>query len=250
MANHNLGLVSVSFRQNSPKEILSAMKKTPLTCIEWGSDIHAPCRDTEKLKELVKLQKEYGINCCSYGTYFRLGTDNLCELESYANAAKILGTTILRIWCGDKRAELYSKDEKKAFLKDSKKAADIAERYGVTLCMECHNNSYTETLDGALEIMKEVDSPNFQMYWQPNQFVTFDSNMAYAKAVSEYVKNIHVFNWQGHDKYPLCEAEKTWREYLSCFESDKTLLLEFMPDDDISSLQNEAKALCRIVQNQ
>ena len=128
MPEHSLGLVSVSFRQNSPKEILSAMKKTNLTCIEWGSDIHAPCHDLQRLNELTTLQEEYGIFCCSYGTYFRLGTDDARELTHYANAAKILGTTTLRIWCGDKRKDLYSDIEKNCLLQEAKKAAEIAEK--------------------------------------------------------------------------------------------------------------------------
>ena len=67
------GLVSVSFRDHSPEEILFAMQQARLTCIEWGSDVHAPCADGKALDKLVSLQKKYGITCCSYGTYFRLG---------------------------------------------------------------------------------------------------------------------------------------------------------------------------------
>ena len=39
---YSLGLVSVSFRKNTPKEILEAVKEAGLSCIEWGSDAHAP----------------------------------------------------------------------------------------------------------------------------------------------------------------------------------------------------------------
>lgn len=243
MIKHNIGLVSVSFRQHSPQEILEAMKRTNLSCIEWGSDVHAPYNDIKKLQELAKLQKEYGIYCCSYGTYLRLGTDDVNELTHYANAAKTLGTNVLRIWCGDKRENLYLGVEKASFLMEAKRAAQIAEKLGITLCMECHNNTYTETLGGAVELMEYVGSPNFQMYWQPNQFKDFESNAEYAKRISPCVKNIHVFNWQGNDKHPLCEAVEIWKKYLACFDGQKTLLLEFMPDDRIESLEKEAKAL-------
>lgn len=248
MIKHNKGLVSVSFREKSPEEILVAMKKAKLSHIEWGSDIHAPCKDTERLKELVRLQDKYGIACCSYGTYFRLGKDDPCELKAYSDAAKILGTTILRIWCGDRNSDSYPESEKKAFLDTAKKTSEIAEKNGVTLCMECHNNTYTETLDGALELMKEVNSPHFQMYWQPNQFRSVDENMAYARAISPYIKNIHVFNWGGNNKYPLCEATDVWKRYLSCFDKSLSLLLEFMPDGRIESLDGEADALYKIIE--
>ena len=54
---YNLGLVSVSFRRHSPKEILEAVRASGLSCIEWGSDVHAPCRDIARLREIVALQK-------------------------------------------------------------------------------------------------------------------------------------------------------------------------------------------------
>ena len=61
-----LGLVSISFRQHSPIEILEATRKAGLSCIEWGSDVHAPCHDTARLKELAQLQKEYGCEDVSF----------------------------------------------------------------------------------------------------------------------------------------------------------------------------------------
>lgn len=72
-SKYQLGLVSVSFRQHSPKEILEVTRSAGLSCIEWGSDVHAPCRDIERLREIAALQKEYGIVCSSYGHLFSFG---------------------------------------------------------------------------------------------------------------------------------------------------------------------------------
>ena len=76
MNDYKCGLVSVSFRKYTPQQIVSAVKSCGLQCIEWGSDIHAPRNDIEKLNEIVKLQNKYGIYCSSYGTYFHLGQDD------------------------------------------------------------------------------------------------------------------------------------------------------------------------------
>ena len=99
---YELGLVSVSFRQHDPKTITKAAQAAGLSFIEWGSDVHAPCRDVVRLREIASLQNEYGIFCSSYGTYFRLGETPIDELEDYVRAAKLLGTNILRLWCGRK----------------------------------------------------------------------------------------------------------------------------------------------------
>ena len=40
------GLVSVSFRDKTPPEIIKAAAGAGLSCIEWGSDVHAPFSDT------------------------------------------------------------------------------------------------------------------------------------------------------------------------------------------------------------
>ena len=241
---YKLGLVSVSFRNHSPGQILTAMQDAGLGYIEWGSDVHCP---KEKAEEIAALQIQYGITCCSYGTYFRLGVTPIEELPAYIAAAKILGTDILRLWCGSKNSEEYTDAEKEILLRECKKAAAIAEQSSVTLCMECHNNTYTNRKEGALELMQAVDSPRFRMYWQPNQYRTEEENLAYAQCLSSYTDHLHVFNWKGKERYPLRDARELWKQYLSCLTGDKTLLLEFMPDDEIKTLPEEASALREIV---
>lgn len=248
MSNYKLGLCSISFRNKTPEEILFAMKDAKLSCIEWGSDVHAPKDDIEKINEIVKLQKEYSIECSSYGTYFRLGITPLDELEGYIKVAKMLDTNILRLWCGDKNSQEYSVDEKTALFNDCKAAAIIAEQNGMILCMECHNDTYTNTKESAYELMQTVNSKHFRMYWQPNQFRSKEENLEYANLLSLYTEHLHVFNWENKERYPLQKAVKEWKEYIDCFSEDKTLLLEFMPDGEIETLSCEVKALKEIAE--
>ncbi|MBQ2734874.1 MAG: TIM barrel protein [Clostridia bacterium] len=243
---YRLGLVSISFRDRTPEEILIAMQKAQLSYVEWGSDVHAPCRDKKRLAELVRLQNAYGITCSSYGTYFRLGETPLEELTDYIAAAKILGTDILRLWCGRKSGAACTEEEKKALLAQCKAAASIAEENNITFCLECHIKTFTERMEDALWLIREVESPYFQMYWQPNQFRTVEENLTYAKAISPYAKVLHVFNWKEHEKNPLAEAIDIWKDYLSCFDGSQTLLLEHMPDGKLAALAREAEALVAI----
>ncbi|MBQ3048819.1 MAG: TIM barrel protein [Oscillospiraceae bacterium] len=246
--SYSLGLVSVSFREHSPAEILAAMKAAGLTHIEWGSDIHAPADDVQKLNEIVRLQQEFGIVCCAYGTYFRLGVTPIDELTRYISAAKMLGTSILRLWCGNKNSQDYSPEEKADLFEQCRRAAKIAEQFDVTLCMECHNNTCTNTKESSLELMQAVDSQNFKMYWQPNQHRSNEENLRAAALLAPFTEHLHVFNWKGNaqggtDMFPLADGAHIWREYLGCFDKDKTLLLEFMPDGKIETLPREAAAL-------
>ena len=241
------GLVSVSFRSLEPAAIIELCRKNGIGFVEWGSDVHAPCDDGERLQEIINLQNGAGIVCSSYGTYFRVGVNAAEEIYPYIKAAKTLGTDILRLWCGDKNYTDMSTEEREFIVSESKKLAQIAEQNGVTLCMECHNKTFTNCLDGALELMEAVDSPNFLMYWQPNQFRALEENLEYAEKIANYTRVIHVFNWEGKNKYPLGDAVDIWKKYLSFFDGSQKLLLEFMPDGKPESLGAEAEVLKRIL---
>ncbi len=239
----SLGLVSISFRSLSPEELLHICRDVGLSSIEWGSDVHVKPGDQENLQAVLALEKEYGISCSSYGTYFKLGVHALDTLPSYIETAKALKTDILRIWGGDNDFEKMSEEERAFLLAEGKKAAAIAEAHGVTLCLECHNGTVTNCLDGAKFIMEGVDSGAFRMYWQPNQYKSFEENLAYAEWAAPYTKVIHVFNWHGNERFPLGEAIGAWKQYLRYFDGTQALLLEFMPKNTPDELKEEAKAL-------
>lgn len=245
---YQLGLVSVSFRNEDVETVIRAAKAAGLDCIEWGSDIHAPCNDDAQLTKIAHLQKEYGISCCSYGTYFRLGVTDLAELPAYIRAAKMLGTNILRLWAGKQSPWEFSEMDKERLFADSKTAAKLAEQAGVKLCLECHMKTYTETAEAALELLRAVDSPAFEMYWQPNQTRAVEENLENARQLEDYVNHIHVFQWAFKERFSLAEGVQEWKDYLKIFAGDRALLLEFMPDDKLESLKAEAAILRQIVE--
>ena len=237
------GVVSVSFRKLSVDEVIRYTKEAGLKAIEWGSDVHAPYTDTERIEYIAKAQKEAGLYCPSYGTYFKLGEHDTEELRGYIAAAKILGTNILRLWCGNKNHADLTAEEREFIIEESKKAAKIAEEEGAVLCMECHNNSFTNTLEGAMDLMKSVDSPAFRMYWQPNSKGGAEDNIKYAKTIAPYTNTVHVYYYEEGKKHPLADGVADWERYLACFGGSQHLLLEFMPDNSPESLATEAKTL-------
>lgn len=244
---YSLGLVSISFRGHAPREILSAMQGAGLTHIEWGSDVHAPCRDEGRLRELAALSREYGVTPAAYGTYFRIGQTPLSELSDYIRAAGILGTRTLRVWCGEKRGADMTGAERAALLSDCRAAARVAEEAGVVLCTECHMQTLTEDPLDTVWLMEEVASPAFRTLWQPFQWQTPEENLKNARTVAPYAAHLHVFHWRGSERLPLREAVGEWQAYLQAFTTPRTLLLEFMPGDSLSELAAEAAALRTII---
>jgi len=248
---YRLGLVSVSFRQHSPEDILKAMKQAGLACVEWGSDVHAPCRDMENIRKIAALQREYGIACSSYGTYFRLGETPLEELTAYIAAAKALGTHVLRLWCGRKSGTEMTAEEREALLVECRRAAVIAEEMDVILCMENHHGTLTEHVEDSLALMREVNSPHFRLYWQPFQWLEAEENLPIAHSLAPYVEAVHVFQWKNDKldlrRFSLADGIDEWRAYLKVIPAPRTLLLEFMPDDQLATLSTEAEALRAII---
>ena len=243
------GVVSVSFRKLSVDEVIKYVKDAGLCAIEWGSDVHAPYNDVERIEYIAKAQKEAGLYCSSYGTYFKIGENDVEELRGYIAAAKILGTNILRLWCGNKDHADLTAEEREFIISESKKAAKIAEEEGAILCMECHQKSFTNTLEGALDLMKSVDSPALRMYWQPCFKNGLEGDIEYAKAIAPYTYVVHVFYYQGGVKHPLADGFDRWEKYIACFDGSQHLLLEFMPDGSPDSLATEAKTLNALAEN-
>jgi len=243
MGRFKTGLCSVSFRKNTAEEIIDAAVRARLGYIEWGSDVHAPCRDLDRLQKIAELQRECGVSVSSYGTYFRFGQNDLSELRDYFAAARVLGTDELRLWCGTKGSANFSTEEKENLFESCRTAARMAEAEGMTISMECHQWTFTDTAESIVELMGAVESPAFRMYWQPNQYRAVEENLSHLKMTAQYVTNIHIFNWEGDKRYPLTDAADTWRKYLSMIDGAHSVLLEFLPDDNIDSLGREAEAL-------
>ena len=236
------GICSVSFRSLSVDEVIKVVSESGLSAIEWGSDVHAPCGNIDNLKYIAKAQKAAGLVCSSYGTYYFVGINPTEQIRDYINAAKILGTNVLRLWCGKKNYTDMTEEERETLIDECRRLAKIAEQEGAVLCMECHDNSFTNTADGAVYLMNSVNSKAFRMYWQANE-KTVEDNIKFAKAIAPFVENIHVFYYEDGTKRYLREGIEAWNSYLPLFDNDKFLLLEFIQNNDPKALCGEAKVL-------
>ena len=60
------GLVSVSFRELSVKEIIKLAKENNLKYIEWGGGPHVPMGNVKLARKVRSLMHGSGIKCASY----------------------------------------------------------------------------------------------------------------------------------------------------------------------------------------
>lgn len=238
------GIVSVTFRQCTPEEIIRRCKAAGLDGIEWGSDVHIKAGETAYAAEIAGKCKSEGLKIHSYGSYWKgLEAEGFEEIVETAAALKAPN---IRIWAGAKNSEDVSGDERKILISNFQYAADLAKEHKMTISFEYHGGTLTNNADSAIQMIKEIDRDNVTLYWQPNQFKDIEFNLEALKKVLPYVSNIHVFNWNGGKKLPLADGRDQWERYIDILRRDGKLhgmFLEFVPDDLEENLYSSSETL-------
>lgn len=259
------GLVSISFRKKSVKELIQAAKESGLEYIEWGGDVHIPMGNVKLARRVRRQMNGAGLKCASYGSYF--GVVYHCDehfpmpFKKVLKTAKALGAKTVRVWlgwpkCGCKKGKcIYLCD--KQFDKTvtvAKYLCNEAKKYGLTLSIECHFATLSDDYHDTLRFLNKVNCDNLKLYWQPNHSKSFEYNLEALKALRPYITNVHVFNWdENGQKYPLIEGKAQWDEYFKVLNDEnsgeRVCFLEFMPDGEITSLPTEASSLKAILED-
>ena len=244
---NNTGLVSVSFRKLTCEQIIEITKKAGLKYIEWGSDVHVPETDIKNAEKIAKLTKENGLSVSSYGSYYRLGEGQ--NFMDYINTAKILNAPIIRIWAGSKGSREVDDTLFRKWAEEAKKVSKLAAEHNITVCFEYHPNTLTDTKESALKLLETVNEPNCRIYWQPNFKLSQKENIEALKTVLSYVEIIHVFYWDAdYEKLRLNDGIEIWKDFLKTVKNkDIKYLLEFVRNDDVTVLSEEADALKEIL---
>ncbi len=247
------GIVSVTYRHLSSDETISAARSAGLEAIEWGGDIHVPPENIGNARAVGEATRAAGLEVVSYGTYYRLGENGRNFEVKFAEtlaAAKALGAPSLRIWAGSKDACDTGEAERKELVRELRVCADMAAREGERIALEFHQKTLTSDADSAERLVGEVGRENLSLYWQPNQFLTFERNIENLTTVLPFISNVHVFAWEGCERLRLAEHRERWRRYLDILAAggrSHALLLEFVPNDDPAVLPDEAAELKRLI---
>ena len=61
------GLVSITFRKLSPRQIVDLVVQAGLDAIEWSGDVHAPHGDVAKAREIAQMTADAGLSMPTYG---------------------------------------------------------------------------------------------------------------------------------------------------------------------------------------
>lgn len=243
------GLVSVSFRKIGRREIVEVAQKSGLTAIEWGGDIHVPHGDLQSAYDARTLTEAAGLKVAAYGSYFRFTADPL-PFEAVLATALTLGAPFIRAWAGSQGSATVTPHERENIVNRIRESAEMAAKVQITLALEYHGGTLTDTVDSALALMQEIDHPSARLLWQPDPTVPHAQRLLDLQRVTPYLENLHVFQWTKPEdtvlRHPLAEGEPEWPTYLqiaNAVKGDRFALLEFVPTDEPASLPSEAAVL-------
>ena len=244
----NLGLISVSFRALSPEEIIDLTVRSGLSCIEWGADVHVP--DADAARRVGQRTRQAGLSVSSYGSYFRVGEDDLTAFPALVENAAALGAPIIRVWAGRRAPKDADAAYYQRVLSDTQTICDLAQSHGIRICFEYHPNTLTEDCTLARRLILESGKENLHLYWQPNPTLSVAENCDELRTVLPYVINVHVFAWKtDYSRLPLESGCSAWNQYFKILKTARQMpdaFLEFVLDDDPAQLLQDAAVLRRI----
>jgi 3-dehydroshikimate dehydratase len=241
------GLVSVTFRKLTPKEVVDLAGKAGLTGIEWGGDIHVPHGDLTRAREVRDMSRDAGIAVAAYGSYYTVGHDDPAVFGGVLASAIELNATLIRVWAGKKGSAAADSAYRAGVIGDSQRIANLAAKNGITITYEFHRGTLTDTDESAIALLKEVGRPNVKSYWQPPIGLSTDACLASLDKVMPWLTHVHMFHWVGPklERRPFAEGVQ-WKQYLAKVAAtgrDHFAMFEFVQDDSPEALLRDAAAL-------
>jgi 3-dehydroshikimate dehydratase len=242
------GLCSVTFRHLPVHDVIDLAAAAQLAAIEWGADVHVPPGNGTLAEEVRDQCVDRGLACPSYGSYYFAGKSAVDELAPTLETACSLGATTVRVWApGDPSPEHW--DASAPVIDALAHACDAAAELGLTLALEFHPGTLTETARSTREVLADVDRPNLRTYWQPVPGATHLHALTELDPVLRHLAHLHVFSWEtDSSRLPLAAHESLWRRVLAKVadqhdDRPACAYLEFVAGDTPEAMMRDAATL-------
>ena len=163
------GLVSATFKTESPDFVLAALKKADLHAVEWSENWHIPAGDTALARDLRERTLAQGAEIAAYGSYYRLGqnSDPAKDFLPTLQSAAALGAPLIRIWGGGTASAELDADTRRELAVEARIVSDMAASEGIKVALEWHKNTVTDTNESGLSFLDEAAADNLYCLWQP-----------------------------------------------------------------------------------
>lgn len=243
------GLVSITFRQLSPQEIVALVREAGMQGIEWGGDVHVPHGELRRAREVGELTGEAGLQVASYGSYYRVGhsEENGLPFRQVLDTALELGAPVIRVWAGSIGSETVEEEARWRVVADLRRISELAGKVGVRVATEFHGGTLTDTNESTNRLLLEVDHANLYTYWQPLIGMSDETCVAGINELAPRLSHLHVYHWDTvKDRRPLAEGAARWKRFLQAageLAEDRYAMLEFVQDDAPENFRRDAATL-------
>jgi 3-dehydroshikimate dehydratase len=244
------GLVSVSFRKESPAKIAAAAAAAGLKSVEWGGDVHVPQGDIVAAREVAALAQDHDLAIAAYGSYYYAGWSPAQGLEFplVLETALALGAPCIRVWSGREGSSTIPPEQRARVVADLRRCVGQAAAAGLRVATEFHSGTLMDTAASARAVFEEIAHPDLRAYWQPQDGEKTPRALASLRALAPWLENVHVFHWWPSlvERHPLAEGADRWRSFLqeaALAPVAQHALLEFMPGNSLAELAAEAATL-------
>lgn len=249
------GLVSVTFRSLSVSDIIRLTVENRLEGIEWGGDVHVPPGDFTVAREVAAATIDAGLEIAAYGSYYRAGESEKAGLSfaRVCETAAALRAPTIRIWAGSGDSEEVTLAYRDLVTKDIDRVGAMAAEAGMTVSLEFHSKTLTNTAASTLELLKSTAQDQVKSYWQPPVGQEPHAAREGLTMVLSRLSNVHVFHWwpDSATRLPLADGGEVWRRYLDLAQTGDRkgwALLEFLRNDDPNQLRDDAQILRELLE--
>lgn len=146
--------------------------------------------------DVKRLSKEYGLELLAMEQPSR----DAAKMEAAMQAAVEIGIPIINCGPGGKTGDEASLQQS---IDELGKLAQMAERYGITLCVKAHVGHVVYNTPTTLRVMAAISSPNFGIDMDPSHIYRANENPVEAiAAVISRVKHVHIRDCKGRQQGP------------------------------------------------
>jgi len=249
------GLVSISFRSETPESLIKKVSAAGQQGLEWGGDVHVPHGDTARAEQVAGWTRDAGLEVAAYGSYYRLAeTEDNPEFAAVLDSALALGTDTIRVWPG-RRGSADADDAYRTLVKeDARRICSLAEPHGIRVAFEYHGGTLTDSIPSSVELMEALDIGNLDTLWQPPNGQPEEVCESSLRSVLSRVSNVHVFHWGSgwKERFALQDGVERWTRYFQILAEDpkdRWALLEFAKDDSLAQYHEDAQVLNGMVRS-
>lgn len=250
------GLCSITFRSLGVDEVIALAVRSGAEAIEWGSDVHLPIDDLDAATAIGRRSTDAGLAVVSYGTYLGVGAAHDASLAERARSfetAVALGAPMVRVWTELGVTAASPATDRQRVTEQTAAIAGHAAEHGLSVALEFHPGTLTETAASTNALLDALDRPNLRTHWQPDPSHSTATSLQECAAVAGRLAHVHAFTWGPagiEDRRPLADGQALWPGALMIAgaapgldHGPRAVLCEYVRDDDPDQFVADVTAL-------